>query len=247
MALALEPLYPIIALVVVLLDGLLIYQAVKNGRRAGLLARLPWSRIGQLKPGLVKVQGRIQATGAPLRSPLLQRPCVYFHFQVQEKRTRGPFPPGGAYWTTVIDDAQFVPCMIHDGAGRASLTLKSAKLELQSAATARSGFLDSPGRELEATLQERYGYSSVGLLFNRTLHYQETRIEEGDQLVILGTARQAADGSWELVRGSGPLLISNKSVDKLVSSYRTAAFFWWCLALLLPLAVGIAVMASRAV
>jgi hypothetical protein len=240
-----EPVYLIIGLVVALLEAVLVYKAIKNTRRARFLGRLPWSKIGQLQPGLVKVQGRALAAGVMLRSPLAGRECVYFHFQVEEKRQRGggPFPPRGSYWKTVVSDTQDVPWTLDDGTGRAVVRLKSAELDLRAGAQKRSGFGNSARPELEATLQ-KYGLSSVGLIFNRTLSYRETRIDEGDALVILGTAREVPSGGWELVRGDGPLLISDKRPDELLASYRSAAFLWWCLAVLLAVTAGVAVIGS---
>ena len=152
-----------------LLVGLVVYKAMQNTGRARLLAGLPWTELGELQPGLVKVQGQVVGTGGPLRAPLSGRDCVYFHFQVQEKRKRGGVPPhgGGSYWKTIINDAQHVPFDLDDGAGTAQLRLQSAELLLSPAGSERSGFLQSARPELEKMLQERYGYSSVGLIFNR--------------------------------------------------------------------------------
>jgi hypothetical protein len=233
-------LYAIIGLVVALLETWLLHKAIKNTRRARLLARLPWSKIGQLQPGLVKVQGQALAVRGTLRSPLTGRECVYYDFQVRERRqgAAGPFARG-TYWKTVINDAQDVPCALHDGTGSATVRLDSAELVLHPDADERSGFLNSARPDLEETLHERYGYSSVGLIFNRTLHYSETRIEEGEALVVLGTARQVPDGGWELVRRDAPLLVSDKGIAGLLASYRGAAFLWWCLAVLLPIIASV--------
>jgi hypothetical protein len=241
-----EPLYLFIGLAVVLLETLLVYKALKNTRRARLLAGLPWSEIGQLQPGLVKVQGQALAMRGTLRGPLSERECIYFHFRVQEKRQRGGSPGhGGTYWKTVVDDAQLVPCAVEDGTGSAAVRLASAELVLHPDVDERSGFLNDARSELEATLRERYGYSSVGLLFNRTLYYSEARIEEGDALVVLGTAQQQPGGGWELVRGDGPLLVSNEGLAGLLSSYRQAAFLWWFLTVLPPVAAVVAVIGFR--
>jgi hypothetical protein len=198
-----------------------------------------------LQPGLVKVQGRVFALHDLLRGPLSDRECVHFHFQAQEKRHRGGAPPhgGGSYWKTVINDTQFAPCAIDDGTGSATVRLKSAELVLHPGETERSGFLNSARPELEEVLSERYGYSSVGLIFNRTLYYSETRIEEGDDLLVLGTARETPDGGWELVRGGGPFLVSDKGLAGVRGLYWRAALLWGCLAGLVPAAVGLAAMA----
>src|SRR5262249_19053894 len=154
-----------------------------------------------------------------LSSPLLGRECVYFRFRVQEKRRHAGPHGGSAFWKTVINDAQHVAFALDDGTGSAALRLKGAELVLQPGENRRSGFLNSARPKLEATLRECYGHSSVGLIFNRTLYYSETRIEEGDALVVLGTAREVPGGGWELVRGDGPLLVSDKALPTLLASY----------------------------
>jgi hypothetical protein len=237
----------IVGLGLALLETVLVYKAIRNTTRWRLLANLPWSEIGKLQAGPVKVQGRVYALGDLVRSPLLDRECVHFHFKVQEKRHRGGPPPhgGGSYWKTVINDAQFVPCAIDDGTGSAQVRLKSAELVLHPGENERSGFLNNARPELEAMLREQYGISSLGLIFNRTLSYSETRIEEGDALVVLGTARETAEGGWELVRGPGPLVVSDKSFAGVLASYRSAALLWWFLAVLLPAAATVAAIALR--
>ena len=233
---------PFIGLLVALIESFLIYKSVRNTRRARLLANLPLARVGELQAGLAKVEGQAVAVRGTLRSPLADRECLYFHFMVQEKRRRHTFPHGGSgYWKTVIDDVQAAPCALDDGTGSAVFPMDAAELVLNPDEEERSGFLNSARPELEETLQEQYGYSSVGLIFNRTLYYSETRIEEGDDLLVLGTARQTSDDGWELVRADGLLLVSNLSLPELRASYRNAALGWWCLVLLVLVAAGVAV------
>jgi hypothetical protein len=232
-----------VGLGILLLESVLVYLAVRSQRRARWLARVPWSEIGGLQPGPIKVRGRVVADGELLRGPLSRRDCVYYHFRVQEKRQRGGPPPhgGGTYWKTVIDDAQYVPFSLDDGTGCVALRLKLAELDVHPDVDERSGMFNSARPELERMLQKRYGYSSVGLIFNRTLYSSETRIEEGDALVVLGTAREAADGGWELVRGDGFLIVSDRGPKQLLSSYRWTAFLWWFLAGVVLVAVGVVV------
>jgi hypothetical protein len=244
---ALNPYLLLLGLGIGLVEAIFIFQAVKNTRRHRLLARLPWTELGQLQAGLVKVQGQVIKIGELLRSPLSGRECVYFRFKVQEKRHRGGMPPhggGGSYWKTVINDVQGLPFALDDGTGAAAVRLKSAELDLNSDVTENSGFLNSARPELEETLRLRYRYSSVGLIFNRTLYYTEARIEEGDSLVLLATAQQRP-GGWELVRGRGPMLVSANGPTSLQAKYRNGAILWWFLAVVLPVAVGFVVIGIK--
>lgn len=238
------PIYVFIGFLVAVVEAFLVYKVVRNNRRARLLRRLPLSRIGDLQAGLAKVEGRAVAVGRTLLSPLAERECVYYRFQVQEKRRRHGFPHGGSgYWKTVIDDAQAADCAIDDGTGSAVFRLQSAELALDTDDEERSGFLNDARPELEEILQHKYGYSTVGLIFNRTLYYSETRIEEGDDLLVLGTARQTENDGWEIVRADGPLLVSSLGLAALRASYRNAAIGWWFLAVLVLAAAGVAVAA----
>jgi len=83
------PLCAIVGHVIAALETWLVYKAMRNTRRARLLARVPWSKIGQLQPGLVKGQGQASAIHGTLRSLLSGRECVHYHFQVEAKRQRG--------------------------------------------------------------------------------------------------------------------------------------------------------------
>ena len=238
-------LYLIFGLLVALLEAWPVYKAIKNTRRARLLARVPWSKTGQLQPGLVKVRGRALAVGGTLRSPLSERECVYYHFQVQEEHGNVGGAQSGRYWywKTVLNDAQAVPYAVDDGTGSATVRMKSAELVLRPDAIEWPGSRNGTRPELKAMLKKRYGFSTVvWLFFERTLKYRETRIHEGDILLVLGTAREVSGGGWELVRGRAPLLVSDKGLAVLLASYRSAAFSWWCLAVLvlLPFIAGVA-------
>lgn len=105
------------------------------------------------------VEGQAVAVGRTFRSPLAGRECIYFRFQVQEKRQRHAGPHGGgAYWKTVIDDAQASPCVLDDGTNSAAISLQAAELVLHPGEEERSGFLNNARPELQETLQQQYNY-----------------------------------------------------------------------------------------
>jgi hypothetical protein len=73
----------------------------RNLRRAARLGVSP-SRAAKLQPGFRKVKGRIQGGGKPLRSPVTNKPCVYFKFRVDQEqkkwRRRGGTAGAGGWW-----------------------------------------------------------------------------------------------------------------------------------------------------
>jgi len=103
-------LYTVPALILVGLEVFLVYKAAANQKRARLIRDTPVAKITALGPGPAQVQGRVVALSALLTGPLSGRPCVYYHFKVDEKRTVRHGPHGSSsHWKTVIDDARALP------------------------------------------------------------------------------------------------------------------------------------------
>jgi hypothetical protein len=237
------PVYALLVLAVGLVEVFAIYRALKNRKRARLLADTATLPVSALGPGPAKLRGKVVALCGAMRAPLSGAPCVYYHFRAEEqKRHAGPHG-GGAHWKTVVDDALSVPFAVDDGTGLAAVSLDRAELVLDRAESRRSGFLNSAPPELEETLRRRYGRSSAGLVFNKAMRYSETRIEEGEDLIVLGTVRPTPGGNWEVVRGAAPLVVSDKGEAALVSSYRWAAAGWGAVAALVLAGAGLAALA----
>jgi hypothetical protein len=121
---------------------------------------------------------------------------------------------------------------VDDGTGAVALDLQAAELVLNPGTEFRSGFWNDTPPELERVLNDRYGRSSRGLLFNKGMRYAETLIEAGDELVVLGSWDVAPGGKWHLGKEDCPLIVSNKNQDALLSSYRKSALSWSVLAVL---------------
>jgi hypothetical protein len=223
-----------------LLEGFCIYKARANGKRARLLAATPLAKVAELQDGLAKVQGQVVAFEYPLLAPLSGTRCVYYRFQVEEKRTHAGSPGhgGGSYWKTVINDIQSIPCGVDDGSGVAGIDLRAAELVLRPGTQARSGFFNEAPARLEQLLQERYGRSSKGWIFNKGMRYTETLLEESTVIVALGTAEATPGGNWQLGKSDFPCLVSDQSDEALRSSYRRWTVFWLVLAILVPAVTG---------
>ncbi len=237
-------LYAVPAVLLLGLEAFLVYKAMANRKRARLFRDTPVVKVAELSPGPVQVQGRVVAFSAPLAAPLSGRPCVYYHFHVQEKRRsqRGPFG-SSTYWKTVINDVRCIACGVDDGTGVVGLNPQEAELVLDPGTEFRSGFWNDTPPELERVLNDRYGRSSQGLIFNKGMWYSETLIEAGGELLVLGSWDVAAGGKWQLGKEDCPLIISNESQGALLSSYKRSTLLWSVLAVLVlvlpcvPLAV----------
>jgi hypothetical protein len=224
---------PVLALVV--LEVFFVHKAAANRKRVKLIARTPIAKIAELADGPAKVQGRIVAFGDSMTAPLSGRPCVYYRFQVEEKKTRHG-PPlhggGGSYWKTIINDVQSIPCGVDDGTGVAGLDLRGAEMVLSPGAQMRSGFLNDAPAKLERLLNERYGRSSRGFIFNKGMRYIETLIEGGEEVLVLARAQTTPGGNWQFSKCEIPFIVSNQNEKALIKSYKRWVLLWLVLAVL---------------
>ena len=201
--------------------------AVLFYRRAAAVAGMRLTRVGNLRRGVVKVKGRVVAQESLLTSPLGRRPCVYYRFVVEEMRRTGGSvrSGGGSYWETVIDDKQGLDVLIEDETGQVEVRLEEADVELKSEQSQTTGTFDEPPERLRRVLEDRYGRSTRGLLFNRTLRYTETSLEDGARVVAVGAVEGGRGGVARLASGSVPLMVSDKGAKKLGGPYRRRALY----------------------
>jgi hypothetical protein len=99
----------VVSLVLAAGAAVLGYFAARQYLRASRLGRLP-ARVGKLQPSpCKKVRGKVVAVGAPLRSPLTNRPCVYYRLRIDEERrkwkTTRTAPSGGVVAAGILGGA----------------------------------------------------------------------------------------------------------------------------------------------
>lgn len=226
---------------VVLFIGAIAFGACAYGywcskRKIASIEGAQSSEIDDLEEGYWKVSGRVVALEEPLVSPITREPCVFFSFKVEEQRTRTvkthvPAGPHGStrvqtrtetYWATVIDDTQAVSCAVKDKSGEAEIDLLDAETVLSPSGHSSSGTFKNCPAHLQKTLSKQYGFSTKGLVFNKSLRYTETIIREGDKLFVIGDVEMSR-GEPCFVRGSQPFIVSDRSEAKLVKHYKTRA------------------------
>ncbi len=210
----------IVILVCIAVVGILVYFAYRFHRIATLIKDTPTSKVIDLHERLVEVQGSVRAGGRMLQSPLAGTDCVYYRFKVEERRTSGMGNHHRSHWRTIINDSEVVPCLVEDDTGVAEVMLEEAKLVLAPDSHTHSGFFNDTSPELERTLNDRYGRSSKGFIFNKSMRYSETILEVGDPLYVLGTVTAISDGPPRIAKADGPVfLVSDKPESKLQSRY----------------------------
>lgn len=211
------------------IEAILVYLVVRNWKIARLIADTPTSRIDELRNGMAEIKGRVQPAGRALECPMTGQRCVYFRFKVQEKRSHWIGKSTRRYWATVVDDRRVVDFEVDDGTGTAVINAYPAQFILDEDAHARSGFLNDATPEMERAL-ERYGQSSQGLIFNKSMRYTSTILEDEDQVYVLGHARSFGDGRFQFTKVFGPFIVSDRREGELLTRYRMFAFLFGFLA-----------------
>ena len=65
-----------------------LYYAFRARAKITAIREAPLCDVADLDEGYAKAVGRVVALEDPLDSPLKDTPCVFFHFKVEEQRTR---------------------------------------------------------------------------------------------------------------------------------------------------------------
>jgi hypothetical protein len=215
------PLFPVI------LGAIAMVLAVVAGKDCWLarrIARLQTTAISSLRPGFRKVQGTVRGLGELLEGPLTRRACLGYRFIVDEEQNQRSTEHGtDTVWRTVVDDRRMVPVEVDDGTGGVPMDLRLADLRLEVDARARSGFLNNAPPELRQLLHERYGRSTRGLLFNKTMRYSEVLLEEGDRLIVIGSVVASPDGRLRFTRQGDVFLVWDRGETALLEELRWRA------------------------
>ena len=163
----------------VVVSGLLGFLAYRSGQKKKVRpARVVKCKAAEMRDGVCRVRGRLVAREEPLKSPLTDRTCIYFHFKVDQAyetkvwTTRygaAELLAGGSEstsehetWHTIIDDVQRVAVAIEDETGRAYLDLADA--EFDGVTVKKEGVIHTSresGLSFELMLQKRYGESTL--------------------------------------------------------------------------------------
>ena len=209
----------LIAAILSVAAGVFGYFAVRAGRIAGMIEELPTTPIADIRRGLVEVKGKVRALSEPLESPYTRAPCVHYHFKVVQG--------GGKNSRTIINDRNSTGCVVEDGTGSCRVDLWRARMVLDSVVHGSSGTFNEAPEGVETMLRERYGKTSKGWVFNKSMSYTETVLREGEQVYVLGTARAAEGGASRVTKGAGVFIVSDKSERKLLAKFRGRSSLCW--------------------
>lgn len=97
--------------------GVIVFAGLHARRRARLMKTMPTSNIGMASDGYVEFEGRAEAIdGQTVTSPLTQRPCVWYHAEVERFAGSGA-SKGGDRWSTIKERSSTTPFLIRDATG----------------------------------------------------------------------------------------------------------------------------------
>lgn len=174
--------------------------------------------IGSLKPGPVEIRGRVKSTLPPAPSPWHQKPCVFYHFLVQQYHSSES--AGG--WVDCIDDRSKDPFTIKDDTGSVEIIPGEGRSRINADFATTTGFSNEVTEDLRSLLNTRYGKDTKGLIFQKELRYNESILENGDEVYVFGEARQG-QGKYAIGAGQMPLIISENGESGVEEEYASTA------------------------
>lgn len=183
---------------VIVIVGLLAMAFNRDMRLKGRIRKLPKSSIAETPENVdVRVSGALEYVEglAPLTAPLSGRACAAWRVIVLE-RSSGK---NDSSWVTVVEEESAIDFMLVDPTGRARVDGTALSLALHVDASGGTGFFQQDVPQLEAFLSER-GISMRGVIFGKTLQYQEGILALGEKVTVAGSAKWEKDPTQ---RGQG--------------------------------------------
>lgn len=200
------------------LGAVFFFEAFRRLGMAKLIKNTSTSQISELTDGYREVSGRITKGKSALKAPMSGKQCVYYSFRVTEGSDAGE----NGSERTLIHDNKRVRCSIYDGTGSADIDLNRVTLLLDNERHETSGIFNSASKKLESTLK-KYGKTSKGWVFNKSLKYKETVLEVGDEVYVLGPVT-VVKGIRRFKRNwPNALIVSDKSERDVMQHYSSSA------------------------
>ena len=201
---------------------------LRERARSKRIAATETTAIRQLQPGAAEVTGTAHSAedAALVESPISGRDAVAATVEVEEWESSGQ---GGGSWETKHEDRVAVPITVRDGTGEVRVELPAeGDLNLETTQT-KVGSGDEPPADIAAYLDREAEIDAASsrdigpLSIGERRRYSEGVIEPGDDVYVLGAAREA-QGDWGernvVIDGptdAGDFLLSDKSESALIT------------------------------
>ena len=213
-----EPNY-IIIIIAMIAECVAIYFLVKNNAMFQLIKSTETSMIKHLRKGFYEIKGRVVALEPHLISPYSEKPCVYYNFKVEQKRSNGK----SSHWAKILEDKKFQKFGVDDGTGIAAVDMQSAKIDLNMDRKDKSGIFNNATSHQQRVLK-KYSKQSKGWLFEKTLRYEETFLEEGDEVFVIGEVVGSEQEYPIFNKTEKPFFVSDKREEALISLFQNRIY-----------------------
>jgi hypothetical protein len=199
----------------------------KQRAQSERIADTETTRIRDLGGGTAEIKGTAHpADGATaMESPITRADALAFHVEVEEWESGGD---SGGHWETEHEEQRAVSMTVDDGTGEVRVEPPSdggLNVDLTRTKVGSGEEPPEPIRryvEREAGVDEATRHELGPLAIGDRRRYSEGVIEPGEEVYVLGTAREA-DAGWgerafviDEPTGSGDFVLSDKSEADLI-------------------------------
>lgn len=196
--------------------------------RSGRLAAIETTKIRELRPGTVEVKGTAHPTEDTtlIESPITKQAGVATYVEMKEWESSGQ---GGGNWETKHEKQTAIPIVVDDGSGEVRVELPaSGDLNVEETETTVEAGEEPPEKikryvEDERAIDEATRHEFGPLKTGERRRYVEGVIEPGEEVYVLGTAREDTDADWgersfviDEPTEFGDFVLSDKSEEELV-------------------------------
>jgi hypothetical protein len=210
--------------------------------------------IRDLEPGPVEIKGTVHGTddATPQQSPIDGTEALAVHVEVKEMHSDGNGPGN---WQTIFEDQSAEPLFIDDGTGELLVDLpEEGGLNLEQSEWKVEAGADPPEQirtyvENEPVLDLPGGVDIGPLSTGERRRYLEGTLEPGEDVYLLGTARETEAG-WDNRQyiideptSDGDFILSDKSEATLIDEGRSGGFVLLAVGALM-IGIGMASLAS---
>lgn len=191
------------------------------------IAETATTAIRDLGPGTAEVKGtaRLAEDATVVESPITGQEALATYVEMEEWESSGE---GGGNWTTKHEERTAKPMVVDDGTGEVRIDLPAdGELNVEDTKTKVESGDEPPERikkylEDEAAIAEASRYDVGPLSIGERRRYSEGLIEPGEEIYVLGAAREAQSewGERNFVidepTESGDFILSDKSEEELI-------------------------------
>lgn len=150
-----------------------------------LIENTPTSKARSIAMGMVEVYGKaVPAFGKILKSPLMEKECVYYRFKVEERRGSGK----STRWVTILSGDDSIKFWLQDETGSVLVDPKGASVDIPADFSLDSHMGSDPPPTVQRLLKA-HGMGFEGFLgINKSMRYAEHMIEPNNMVYVMGTA-----------------------------------------------------------